>query len=85
MPNKLQDIKAELGQIITVWNTERKAFCNSKRHYRAILVKDESGKEKFLFFTDNAIKRAEYTASRNPEDLPSIKKSWWTTLFKKKK
>jgi hypothetical protein len=76
---KLDDVDVKAGRMIRVYNTERKAFSNAKPSYVAIQVEDaDGGNERCLLFTENEIERAEYRASRNPEDL--TKKSWWTDL-----
>ena len=79
MAKMLNDVKVVAGRLIAVWNTERKAFSNSKDRYTAVWVEDENGEgERCLLFTEREIKAAEYRASKNPEDLPS--KGWWTNL-----
>jgi len=79
MAKLLNDVKVVAGRLIPVWNTERKAFSNSKDRYLAVWVEDEDGNnERCLLFTANEIKNAEYRASRNPEDL--TEKGWWTNL-----
>ena len=58
------------GRLIQVWNDKRPKFSNANKVYWAIWVEDANGKnERCLLFTDNEIKRAEYRASRNEEDL----------------
>ena len=58
------------GRLIQVWNDQRPKFSNAKKVYWALWVEDANGKnERCLLFTDKEIKRAEYRASRNEEDL----------------
>jgi len=58
------------GRLIQVWNDLRKKFSNALKIYWAVWVEDANGKnERCLLFTDKEIKRAEYRASRNKEDL----------------
>lgn len=79
MIQKLQDVKVVAGRIVAVYNTKKKAFSNAKDQYLAIWVEDADGKnERCLLFTDKEIARAEYRASKNPEDL--TEKSWWANL-----
>jgi hypothetical protein len=68
------------GRIIQVWNTARKKFSNAKKKYFAVWVEDANGKnERCLLFTEKEIKRAEYRASRNKEDL--TEKNLITDIF----
>jgi hypothetical protein len=77
MAKKLVDARVKAGRCIPVWNTERKAFSNAKKQYTAVWVEDANGEnERCLLFTEAELKRAEYRASRNPEDLTG--KPWWT-------
>ena len=79
MAKLLTDVKVVAGRLVEVWNTERKAFSNSKDRYMAVWVEDPNGgNERCLLFTENEIRNAEYRASRNPEDIPT--KGWWTNL-----
>jgi len=79
MAKLLESVGVKAGRLIPVWNTERKAFSNSKDRYMAVWVEDADGEnERCLLFTENEIQRADYRASRNPEDLPE--KGWWTDL-----
>ena len=58
------------GRLIQVWNDLRKKFSNALKTYWAVWVEDANGKnERCLLFTEAEIKRAEYRASRNAEDL----------------
>ncbi len=80
MAIKLVESKTVAGRLIPVWNTMRKAFSNSKKHYLSVWVEDHCGEnERCLLFTEKEIERAEYRASRNKEDL--TKKSWWTDML----
>lgn len=80
MAKLLKDVTVKSGRLIPVWNTEKKAFSNSKDRYISVWVEDCDGSnERCLLFTENEIKKAEYRASRNPEDL--TEKQWWTDLF----
>jgi len=68
------------GRIIRVWNTMKKTFSNANKMYYAIWVEDSNGKnERCVLFTENEIKRAEYRASKNKEDL--TKKSLLANMF----
>jgi hypothetical protein len=80
MAIKLTSSRVVAGRIIPVWNTERKAFSNAKKHYLAVWVEDAcGGNERCLLFTDKELERAEHRAQQNPEDL--TKKSWWTNAL----
>jgi Tol biopolymer transport system component len=80
MAKLLKDVDVKAGRLITVWNTEKKAFSNSKDHYTSVWVEDEDGEnERCLLFTKKEIERAEYRALRNPEDL--TEKGWWSNLI----
>lgn len=80
MAKLIDDVSVKAGRVIKVWNTERKAFSNSKDYYNAIWVEDANGgNERCLLFTDHELERAEYRASKNTEDLPQ--KGFWTDLF----
>jgi hypothetical protein len=77
---KFDDVRVVMGRLIRVWNTKRKAFSNAKKWYYAVQIEDADGtNERCLLFTEKEIKRAEYRAKRNPEDLPD--KSWWTDII----
>lgn len=79
MAQKLADVKVVAGRLIPVVNTERKAFSNAKKQYLAVWVEDaEGGNERCILLTEKELARAEYRASKNPEDL--TKKSWWTNV-----
>ena len=79
MAKLVKTARVKLGRLVKVWNTQRKKFCNSKIKYFALWVEDCDGQnDRCLLFTQHELDKAEYRASRNPEDLP--KKTW----FKKK-
>jgi len=79
MAKLLENVAVKAGRLIPVWNTKRKAFSNSKDRYVSVWVEDPDGtNERCLLFTENEMKRAEYRALRNPEDL--TEKGWWTNL-----
>lgn len=80
MAKKLEDAKVVAGRLIPVVNTERKAFSNSKKQYLAVWVEDSNGgNERCILLTEKELARAEYRASKNPEDL--TEKSWWTNAL----
>lgn len=68
------------GRLVQVWNDDRKEFSNANKTYWAVWVEDAKGNnERCLLLTDAEIKRAEYRASRNQEDL--TKKNLITDLL----
>jgi len=76
---KLVDVQVKAGRLIPVVNTEKKAFSNAKSKYLAVWVEDSDGdNERCVLLTEKELARAEYRASRNPEDL--TKKAWWTNI-----
>jgi len=80
MAKLLKDVKVVAGRLIEVWNTQRKAFSNSKNKYISVWIEDEDGSnERCLLFTEKEIKNAEYRSKRNPEDI--TEKSWFTNLL----
>lgn len=76
----LDDARVKLGRLIRVWNSKRPKFSNANKEYFVIPVEDaDGGNERPLMFTKAEIERAEYRASRNPEDVP--KKGFLTDLL----
>ena len=72
MAKLLDDVVVKAGRLIQVWNQNRPKFSNAAKVYWDVWVEDaDGGNERCLQFTDAEIKRAEYRASRNPEDLTS--------------
>jgi len=78
---KLLDKKTiKSGRLIQVWNDLRPKFSNAKKVYWAVWVEDANGKnERCLLLTDAEVKRAEYRAEQNKEDL--TKKSLITDIM----
>ena len=80
MAKLLDKVTVKNGRLIQVWNDLRKKFSNAKKVYWAVWVEDANGKnERCLLFTDKEIKRAEFRALRNQEDL--TKKNLITDLL----
>lgn len=80
MASLIDSVRIVKGRLIKVWNTEKAKFSNAKPWYISIWVEDADGKnERCLLFTENEIKRAEYRASKNQEDL--TKKKFLTNIF----
>lgn len=74
----MSDIRVVKGRLISVENKE-KTF-GASPYYIALQVEDFDGSnERCLLFTEKEIEKAEYRASRNPEDL--TKKGFITDLF----
>jgi hypothetical protein len=67
--NKLKELTSvKNGRLIRVANKQRNG--NEKHVYTAVWVEDANGSnERCILLTDNELERAEYRASRNPEDL----------------
>ena len=71
-------MKVRAGRLIRVENKIKKAAAN--REYFALWVEDEDGdNERCILLTDKELERAEYRASKNPEDLPD--KSFFADLI----
>jgi len=80
MASLIDKVRIKAGRLVRVWNTERAKLSNAKPTYVSVWVEDANGKrERCLLFTEHEIERAEYRASRNPEDL--TKKKWVTDLL----
>jgi hypothetical protein len=74
----MSDIRVVKGRLISVENKE-KSF-GASAYYIAVQVEDsDGGNERCLLFTEKELEKAEYRASRNPEDL--TKKGFITNLF----
>jgi hypothetical protein len=74
----MSDIKVVKGRLISIENKEK--HFSASTHYIAVQVEDSDGSnERCLLFTEKEIEKAEYRASRNPEDL--TKKGFITNLF----
>jgi hypothetical protein len=74
----MSDIKVVKGRLISVENKEK--HFSASTHYIAVQVEDSDGSnERCLLFTEKELEKAEYRASRNPEDL--TKKGFITNLF----
>lgn len=73
MPNKkgkIDKVATKAGRLIRVENTKKPSLSNANDVYWAVWVEDGNGKnERCILLTDNELKRAEYRAQRNKEDL----------------
>jgi hypothetical protein len=74
----MSNVRVVKGRLISVEN-KNKSF-GASPYYIAVQVEDFDGSnERCLLFTETEIAKAEYRASRNPEDL--TKKGFLTDLF----
>jgi hypothetical protein len=76
LDSKINSDKVVFSRLIPVKNKNRRPFSNT--HYLAIWIDGEETSKCFLM-TENEIKKAEYRAFRNREDL--TKKNWLTDLL----
>lgn len=80
MPSVIDKCRVKAGRLVKVWNTLRPKFSNANRQYYAVWIEDANGKnERCVLFTEAEIKRAEYRASKNKEDL--TKKDFFANLM----
>jgi hypothetical protein len=80
MSSVIDKVRVKAGRLIKVWNKKRPKFSNANTIYISVWVENENSKnERCLLFTENEIKRAEYRASRNKEDLTD--KCWFADLL----
>lgn len=74
----MSDTRVVKGRLISIENKEK--LFGSSSYYIAVQVEDSDGSnERCLLFTEKELEKAEYRASRNPEDL--TKKGFITNLF----
>jgi hypothetical protein len=74
-------MKALLGHIVTLENTDKKSNLSAD-NYLTVWVINESGVEECLTLTHYDLFRARQRAERGEIQKPALKKSWWSTFFK---
>lgn len=77
---KIDKVATKAGRLIKVQNTKKAKLSNANDIYWAVWVEDANGKnERCILLTDNELKKAEYRAEKNKEDL--TKKGVLTNLI----
>lgn len=74
---------AKLGELVKVNNSNKKPFSKEASHYLSVWV-ERDGKSSVILLTEGELSRAQYRATRNPEDVTKLevpKKSWLARLF----
>ena len=71
-------MKSKLGQLINVVNTERK-FGSNQDYY--VVHVNFCGENKTLLMTEKEVNTAIDRAKENKEDVPKLKRPWYSFLW----